>query len=330
MELTLNIDESGRTAPPPSDLPIENPPLVLDYTTKTTDLIFDHSSNNNNASDIHNMLIQNCKETTGEDLPLTFWLAANDDPRCLLEQLAKDIFMYHVKSIKEIDPDTSGCEWWVQLRPSLNRNRINSDAKEAQRGIEFHWDKDETLRDATGVFVHPHLSTVTYLTSNGAPTMVFDDSTPDEELLNRGMSRAFVSWPLCGKHLSFDGRFLHGAPSDLSNDCDTSIRCTFLVNIWLHHKPLGVQPFPKAFLSKMTKIQTTPVVIPRSSACVTRKVIVENTLHRFTWKLGPVSIHATIPMKEIQEERQSKANSGNIEICWPVDNMVTVRVDDSC
>jgi hypothetical protein len=25
-----------------------------------------------------------------------------------------------------------------------------------------------------------------------------------------------VSWPLAGKHISFDGRFLHAAPSDLA------------------------------------------------------------------------------------------------------------------
>ena len=35
--------------------------------------------------------------------------------------------------------------------------------------LSMHWDKDEEMRVATGVFVHPHLSTVTYLKDGRAP-----------------------------------------------------------------------------------------------------------------------------------------------------------------
>ena len=104
------------------------------------------------------------------DSPLTdgatFWLGADavDDPRCALEELAAAIFDFHTKDCEpdDYDVETSGIEWWVQSRPSL----------------ALHWDKDEEMRIAAGIFVHPHLSTVTYLTDGGAgrqaPTVVLD------------------------------------------------------------------------------------------------------------------------------------------------------------
>ena len=43
---------------------------------------------------------------------------------------------------------------------------------QAAETIRFHWDKDEDLVDEQGIAVFPHLSTVTYLTHYGAPTVV--------------------------------------------------------------------------------------------------------------------------------------------------------------
>ena len=111
------------------------------------------------------------------------------------------------------------------------------------------------------MFIHPHLSTVSYLTDIGAPTIVFDKrvdySNGSHICMDQSeASEAFCSWPKIGKHLSFDGRLLHAAPSDLmpkglfkkqcssqvDNTADTSIqnaierrhkRITFLVNIWM-------------------------------------------------------------------------------------------------
>ena len=161
--------------------------------------------------------------------------------------MALDVFNYHVKRQRSssVDLESSGAEWWVQIRPSpekagrysmLAGDNGNSDNNNdlAKDGISFHWDKDEDLRLLCGgnTYVHPHLSTVTYLTSIGAPTLaisyrinnltgewitdpVASAATISEREQSPTAAEAFVSWPLEGKHLSFDGRFLHAAPPDL-------------------------------------------------------------------------------------------------------------------
>lgn len=66
---------------------------------------------------------------------------------------------------------------------------------------------------------------------------------------------------------SFDGRFLHGAPRQLGlpnsstqNDgvdfdhTAAPMRVTFLVNVWLQHKPYGIQPFPAPMVPNMTPL----------------------------------------------------------------------------
>jgi hypothetical protein len=45
----------------------------------------------------------------------TFWLPADQAPRCSLESMAKAVFELHTKDTV-YDPATSGCEWWVQVR----------------------------------------------------------------------------------------------------------------------------------------------------------------------------------------------------------------------
>jgi hypothetical protein len=46
--------------------------------------------------------------------------------------------------------------------------------------LGFHWDKDEELRIECGVFVFPHISTVTYLTGTGAPTVIMPTRADSE------------------------------------------------------------------------------------------------------------------------------------------------------
>lgn len=327
MELALNLDENNRTAPP-SKTKNDDKPNMMNYTTHS--IMFE-----NFDKQFCNALIQDCKITTSSGLPLTFWLSCQDKPRCLLEQIAKDIFMHHVSStnIEELDPKTCGLEWWVQLRPSPNQNRINSQSAEAQRGIEFHWDKDETLRDMCEIFVHPHLSTVTYLTDDGAPTVVFEGSMPDEELMDHGMNCAFISWPRCGKHLSFDGRFLHGAPSNIQKKPSEDVRVTFLVNIWLYHKPLGIEPFPEAFINLLMENEKEVITSLNisDSLCSSHDVFIDNNatdIDDLVWGLGEaVSIHAKIPIKATRKKRRSSDHDGNVKINWSSNSMATLRVN---
>ena len=59
-----------------------------------------------------------------------------------------------------------GAEWWVQIRSN-------------DEGISFHYDKDEGLASIKGIMKHPAVSTVTYVTDAGAPTLIFDMITID-------------------------------------------------------------------------------------------------------------------------------------------------------
>lgn len=171
----------------------------------------------------------------------TFWIDTNyhdvQGGLCELEQLALDIFQRHA-SIRPHLENLVGAEWWVQVKD------LSSDNNAA---VDLHYDKDENLAQAFGLGYFPILSTVTYLTENSYPTLVFPhchDEPEDEQ-----MESLLVSHPRRGKHLAFDGRLLHGAPAcqgmcqNTSNDAEehsTGIRVTFLVNLWQHSKPCGI------------------------------------------------------------------------------------------
>ena len=245
-------------------------------------------------------LLYDCEITDCGLMPRTFWMPADGSlkPRCSLEQFALNVFNHHVPESLGYDKSKSGAEWWVQIRPSpegTGRYSMFDSDDDGQNsmsktGISFHWDKDEDLRLLTGgnTYIFPHLSTVTYLTDLGAPTLILNcrihnltgewiipgkDSPIQEENVE-----GFVSWPKAGKHVCFDGRFLHAAPPDLmesgaferqikfdtdpSCDDDDEIRkkklvrryrrVTFLVNIWLNYSPFEVKPFPESMVDKLS------------------------------------------------------------------------------
>ena len=78
-------------------------------------------------------------------------------------------------------------------------------------GIGLHYDKDEEVAEYFGVGVFPQISTVTYLsvTPTAAPTVVIEN-TPNEPV-GKEIKKCYVSYPVRGKHVRFDGRYLHGA-----------------------------------------------------------------------------------------------------------------------
>ena len=191
----------------------------------------------------------------------SFWLGVDAQPRCALEHLARAVFLAHARGCAErFDAKKTGAEWWVQLRRDTDEgagervNPLNPDDANHPAGVAFHWDKDETLVDEYGINVHPAVSTVTYLGDAGAPTMVADKTPPvmyeDVSAFRGAITNAVLSHPETGKHLSFDGRMLHGAPRELARRESVTeknakyLRATFLVNVWLGHKPADVEPFP--------------------------------------------------------------------------------------
>jgi hypothetical protein len=72
-------------------------------------------------------------------------------------------------------------------------------------------------RSQFGLNVHPHIATVTYLSDKGGPTVVLEHTSGCEvgEDFSGSVDKVFMSYPEAGKHMSFDGRFLHLAPTDL-------------------------------------------------------------------------------------------------------------------
>ena len=241
----------------------------------------------------------------------TYWLAADAEPRCALERLAKHVFDAHVgdaverfealksksnqdetneSSAQPFDASRSGAEWWTQV--------VDIDDE-----IGVHWDKDYGL-EPSGLNVHPQIGTVTYFSSFGAPTLMARKPTPtffsesvagafedlqtdysDREhmcfferragLPDHASANAFLSFPAFGKHVAFDGRWLHGALPELSrkterasegddeNDGEneknptrltTTKRVTFLVNVWLNHVPSTATPLPERALRRMAKL----------------------------------------------------------------------------
>ena len=165
--------------------------------------------------------------------------------------------------------EVMGAEWWVQVKVIASAEDktipISTNHPSSVEAIDLHYDKDEEMAALFGIGIFPVLSTVTYLTEikNAPPTVIFSRryDEVDDDIDPVGIDDMFVSYPSIGKHVAFDGRLLHGAPShpllrrplfqtgdaafqrgDASNE--QSIRITFLVNVWVGHKPVGVAELP--------------------------------------------------------------------------------------
>jgi hypothetical protein len=172
----------------------------------------------------------------------TFWVQRDSTPRTVLEKLALDIYNYHMKNNGLLDrnPASGGCEFWVQVKPT-------------SKGVDMHYDKDEEIAELMGIGVYPLISTVTYLSEieNSSATIVLNKTSETE--LEDPIDKCAIIWPSIGKHLAFNGSLLHGAPKILDLDEKTEeeeeddeedeeehLRITFLVNLWIDHKPCGV------------------------------------------------------------------------------------------
>ena len=208
------------------------------------------------------------------------WCSADAVPQCTLERLALSVFEARTAGI-EFDRSRSGAEWWTQVRTEGH----------AQEGIEFHWDVDEYCCDTYGVNVQPQLSTVLYLTDTGAPTIVLQvpgprSSAEVEQHAYGAVHEGFLSCPAAGKLISFDGQLLHGTvplamlnrpdgarPSEPASQpnsqpanqplsgapCATeSQRVTLLVNVWLGHRPSGIEALPSSLATSLSQRYARP------------------------------------------------------------------------
>ena len=82
--------------------------------------------------------------------------------------------------------------------------------------------------------LHPHVGTVTYVGASveGAPTLVarlgdpvaFGESVAARAETDEDGACAYASYPFPGKHIAFDGRWIHGAPANLARGLDDDDR----------------------------------------------------------------------------------------------------------
>ena len=183
--------------------------------------------------DVDDALAEKCRAIEREG---SRWLSSVDAPRCGVERAARAVFERYAKGW-EYDAETSGVEFWTQTE------RVGT-----------HFDKDEEARERYGVWLTPHVATVTYVEGDGgsAPTVVFDGLTPRsqpdaENHDGSACERTVVMFPSRGAHFKFDGRFLHGVYEELSRDGDEGRRTTLLANVWFNHKPVGIERLPDSF-----------------------------------------------------------------------------------
>ena len=90
----------------------------------------------------------------------------------------------------------------------------------------FHYDSDEAtdyaVKDAP--LIHPLLSTVTYLSNCGEPTVILETSQLSNNTIYHPKT-AYVSMPKINKHVAFDSRLFHGSsgPLFVGNEGDVRI-----------------------------------------------------------------------------------------------------------
>lgn len=203
----------------------------------------------------------------------SWWIGACDKPRCAVERFAQDVLRWHARADLtdalscggDRAPLRCGSQFWVQVRPSATSNLGSSQ-------IDFHFDRDEQLfLNCHAVFEPPFLSTVTYLSDAGAPTLVLPVVHPscaasaDASAACAGGQlecEMFCSFPRTGKHLLFDGRLLHGCPAGYEGAGAAAqepqgkgqLRISLLVNVWLGHRPLLCEPLAAEWLPELAPV----------------------------------------------------------------------------
>eukprot|EP00041_Stephanoeca_diplocostata_P008704 m.128734 g.128734 ORF g.128734 m.128734 type:complete len:544 (-) comp17442_c0_seq1:167-1798(-) len=202
---------------------------------------------------------------------------------CCLETLARRILAFHCDRL-HIDPALHGAEWWIRVHDLHSGTSTNCSGPV----VPFHFDKDETLRETDGRYVHPLLSTVTYIAAgmmHSGPTVVLPHRAMEngEGRLISGSthSSALVSFPEQGKHICFAGNLLHGVPKHFpGTDSTTQLgenrelcsakkrrsdtgsgglnktdgkRITFMVNVWpIESRPHGISRLDPGFIHAIT------------------------------------------------------------------------------
>lgn len=170
----------------------------------------------------------------------SFFLHCTETCISNVEAFALRLFGSYTKNIK-FDDETSGVEFWPLVIETVDDVGAHYD-KGAVR-IMSQCMRNLTLLTDYGVEdenmdIFPWLGTVTYLCDIGCPTIFFEQTEKEE--LPCHIKTGYLSQVKRGKHVCFDGRFLHCGSSDLLDAMQRNVvrkRITLLINIWLNHIP---------------------------------------------------------------------------------------------
>lgn len=250
-----------------------------------------------------------------------------------------------------------GAEWWVQVRRAVGggggaaahrASLASGGALAPEASIAFHWDGDEARMRASQ-HVPPLLATVTYLGGAGAPTLVLPLAAdargaalpaprPARAAEPAGAAAAasdcaeggcaYLSRPVPGKHLAFDGRLLHGCPAEYAAPpaataaappaaaaCQEAAaavegreagagrtwRVSLLVNVWQCHRPSAARPLPAEMAARLSDAPGCACTLGSSArpvapaACDTAAAAAEDvTLH-----IGSGGTHAPVVVRDL-------------------------------
>ena len=157
----------------------------------------------------------------------------------LLEKIIYELAMYQFKQLNIIyDPEKHWIEYWTK-KEIITKEIIH----------DFHSDKDEKNYFTYNLLINPLLSTVTYLTDSEFPTII-TNVDENKNFLKTTNKKVLLSFPQKLKHISFNGKYLHGVCNIKSNikfenRLENSPRLTIMFNIW-DHKPMSLE-FPSEF-----------------------------------------------------------------------------------
>lgn len=138
-----------------------------------------------------------------------------------------------VEVISRIDfPDgvpneIDGAEYWVEVRKNGGR----------ENGLLF--DKDVGYAATQQQMRFPTLSTMTFLTDGGAPTVVFNRTTDltGSQFVPAVPSQGYLTRPVAGKHLRFNSRAQHGLVGEACHSgCDEDV-VVIRINWWSYEPP---------------------------------------------------------------------------------------------
>ena len=154
---------------------------------------------------------------------------------------------------------------------------------------------------------------MTYLTREGSPTIVLDCTADTQygKVQRQDISRAWVSFPCPQKHMSFDGRLLHGAPA-LQQLQQDAVRVTFLANVWLNHHPMSLRPLPSSTAKQLLPPLPSLSLSLKHSSCTATTA--DSTFTPQTFSFGPTGSETllTLPLPPAVAQAAGAGQSLNI------------------